>query len=288
MPELPEVETIVRSLRNPSQWSLVEGQSFHDRPGVIHRQVKKVDLLWAKTLETPTPEEFQRRMVGQIIKDVARRGKFIVLTLTQDTLLLHLRMSGDLRVEEQTAVLQKHDRLVVNFVDGTRLVFNDMRKFGRAWLVADPQEVLGDLGPEPLDPRLSGTDLYPGWHKSGRAIKTLLLDQTLLAGVGNIYSDEGLFLAKIHPLTPGNVLTEGDCERLLTGIRKVLGEGIRRNGASIDWVYRGGDFQNHFKVYQRTGEACEVCGSTIERLVIGQRSSHYCPNCQKLVKSESK
>jgi formamidopyrimidine-DNA glycosylase len=171
--------------------------------------------------------------------------------------------------------------LWLNFNDGARLVFNDTRKFGRAWLVDDEKEVLGDLGPEPLDPTLSGADLHKSWVKSGRAIKTLLLDQALLAGVGNIYSDEALFLAGIHPLTPGNQLTVEKSEKLLSTIREVLMEGIKRNGASIDWVYRGGDFQNYFAVYQRTGEACKVCGTTIERLVIGQRSSHFCPVCQR-------
>jgi len=285
MPELPEVETIVRSLRNPSDWPLADEQSFHERAGVIGRQVRAVDLLWAKTLATPTPAEFRRQMAGQVVKDVTRRGKFIVFTLTEATLLLHLRMSGDVRVEEQSKPLQTHDRLTITFIDGVRLVFNDTRKFGRAWLVADPQEVLGNLGPEPLDPALTGADLYQRWHSSARAIKTLLLDQSLLAGVGNIYSDEGLFLAKIHPLTPGKELTVVDCDRLLQGIRSVLQDGIRRNGASIDWVYRGGDFQNHFKVYQRTGEACDVCGNPIEGLVIGQRSSHFCPVCQPRTKS---
>lgn len=280
MPELPEVETIVRSLRNPADRLFAAEQSLRERPGVIGRRIESTVLLWPRTLTVPSPEEFAERLQGQIIRDVRRRGKFVVIELERGHLLIHLRMSGDLRVEEQSANQLPHDRLLLNFSDGSRLAFNDTRKFGRAWLVNDLDEVTGDLGPEPLDEQLSGAEMYSRWHKSSRAIKTLLLDQSLLAGVGNIYSDEALFLAGIHPLRPGSSLSLEECDALLAGIREVLSEGIRRNGASIDWVYRGGDFQNTFKVYQRTGEACAVCGTPIERLVIGQRSSHFCPVCQ--------
>jgi formamidopyrimidine-DNA glycosylase len=280
MPELPEVETIVRSLQNPKEWHFAEGQTLRERPGVAGRQVRDAVLTWERTLATPDVQEFSRRIAGKTIRSVGRRGKFVILMLDDDSLLFHLRMSGDLRVEEQSSVQLPHDRLWLNFKDGTKLVFNDTRKFGRAWLVKDQQQILGDLGPEPFDPALSGEDLYKSWVRSSRAIKTLLLDQALLAGVGNIYSDEALFRAGINPLTPGSELTHEKSQKLLEAIREVLKEGIERNGASIDWVYRGGDFQNHFRVYQRTGEACTVCGTPIERLVIGQRSSHFCPVCQ--------
>ena len=283
MPELPEVETIVRSLQNPKDRLLVAGQSMRERPGVVGRQISKASINWERTLAVPTPAEFTQRIIGQTIRNVSRRGKFIILTLDEGALLFHLRMSGDLRLEDQSAPLQIHDRLVLDFRDGLRLAFNDTRKFGRAWLVDDAQTVLAGLGPEPLDPALTGLALYRCWHESSRAIKTLLLDQSILAGVGNIYSDEALFLARIHPLTPGKAFTVEESERLLNAIRIVLEKGIENNGASIDWVYRGGDFQNHFKVYQRTGEACENCGNPIQRLVIGQRSSHFCPVCQRKI-----
>jgi formamidopyrimidine-DNA glycosylase len=284
MPELPEVETIVRSLRNPADWTLKDSQPMNARPGVVGRGIGSVQLLWPRTLATPDVQRFTQRLIGQTIQQVGRRGKFIVISFEQDTLLIHLRMSGDLRVENQTADLLPHDRLKIDFIDGVRLVFNDTRKFGRVWLVEDPQIVLNKLGPEPLDPTFLGVDLYERLHKSARSVKTLLLDQSLIAGIGNIYSDEALHRARIHPSTPGKALTLEQSEHLLTGIREVLEEGIRRNGASIDWVYRGGDFQNHFRVYQRTGQACLVCGTPIERRVIGQRSSHFCPVCQPEIK----
>jgi formamidopyrimidine-DNA glycosylase len=115
-----------------------------------------------------------------------------------------------------------------------------------------------------------------------RQIKPLLLDQSFLAGLGNIYADESLNLARIHPLQRADRLTKAEARRLLASIRSVLAEGIRRNGASIDWVYRGGDFQNHFRVYQRTGQPCPRCGTPVERIVVGQRGTHFCPHCQTL------
>lgn len=162
------------------------------------------------------------------------------------------------------------------------MAFNDARKFGRAWLVTDPNTILKDLGPEPLDPGLTPAIFYERLKSHQRQLKPLLLDQTFLAGLGNIYTDEALHLAKLHPLTIAQSLTLQQAKRLLDGIRLVLNEGIRRNGASIDWVYRGGDFQNYFRVYQRTGEPCPVCGSPIQRIMLGQRGTHFCPKCQSL------
>jgi formamidopyrimidine-DNA glycosylase len=206
--------------------------------------------------------------------------------LDRDTLLIHLRMSGGLRVEStqdedgNPRPLQPHDRLVLDFQENLRLVLNDPRKFGRVWLVKDPAEVLNSLGPEPLDPAYTAEDLRNALKNRQRSIKPLLLDQTFIAGLGNIYTDEALHLAKIHPLTPAARLTEMEVEHLWLAIRSVLMEGIRRNGASIDWVYRGGDFQNHFRVYGRSGQPCPVCGTPIERIVVGQRGTHFCPVCQ--------
>lgn len=178
--------------------------------------------------------------------------------------------------------LQKHDRLVVDFEDGQRIAFNDARKFGRVWFLSEESEELGKLGVEPFDPDLSVETFHEMLHKSHRRLKPLLLDQTFIAGLGNIYTDEALHLAKLHPLTPSSHVSFDQAKSLLKAIRKVLKEGIRRNGASIDWVYRGGDFQNHFRVYQRTGEECVECGTIIQRIVVGQRGTHYCPTCQKL------
>lgn len=280
MPELPEVETIARSLRNHADLPWHEQVGMNTRPGIVGRTIASVQVLWERSIATPTPQEFQTRLVGQAVHSVERRGKFIVIALDTAELLFHLRMSGDLRVEPKTQPRLPHDRLEIDFSDGMKLVFNDTRKFGRVWLVTERDEVIHALGPEPFDPALTGQVLYQRIHGSRRAIKSVLLDQSVIAGVGNIYSDEALFLAGIHPTRPACDVTQAQAEALLAGIRAVMEEGIRRNGASIDWVYRGGDFQNYFKVYQRTGEPCQKCGTPIERRVIGQRSSHFCPHCQ--------
>ena len=276
MPELPEVETIVRALKAGGR----EG------PPAVGRVLAGGQVLWERTLVTPLASQFSQRLRGQTLAEASRRGKFIQLSLTQDTLLIHLRMSGDLRVEPVTTdegtprPLATHDRLLLLFDDDIRLALNDPRKFGRVWLVTDPNEILSALGPEPLDSAFTAADLAVRLKGRQRAIKPLLLDHTIVAGLGNIYTDEALHLAKIHPLTPAAALTVLEIEHLWLSIRSVLQEGIRRNGASIDWVYRGGDFQNHFRAYGRKGQPCPVCGTLIERIIVGQRGTHFCPVCQ--------
>ncbi len=274
MPELPEVETIARYLRDG-----------RDGPSLLGRTIRAADVLWERSVAEPRAEEFCLRIAGQAVGEVGRRGKFMVVTLERDTLLIHLRMSGDLRIEPETNSGElrppaPHDRLVLHLDEGWRLAFNDPRKFGRAWLVSDPQSVLGGLGPEPLDPAFRAEDLYARLHAHHRQIKPLLLDQSFLAGLGNIYTDESLHLARIHPNYIASRLSPDDAQRLWQAVRTVLEEGIRRNGSSIDWVYRGGDFQNSFRVYQQTGKPCPVCGTIIQRRVVGQRGTHFCPTCQ--------
>ncbi len=267
MPELHEVETIVRGLRAANN--------------VIGKTIMNSQVLWQRSLAVPLPVVFHEQLKGQQILAVDRRGKFIIIRLTRQSLLIHLRMSGDIFVETgETTRNLKHDRVVLEFSDGSRLAFNDTRKFGRVWLVDDPQSVLGDLGPEPLEDSLTDELFFESLSHSKRQVKPLLLDQTFIAGLGNIYTDEALFSAGIHPCTPANLITLGKAADLLCAIRQVLHEGIKRNGASIDWVYRGGDFQNYFNVYQRGGEPCRRCGTPIERITLGQRGTHYCPHCQ--------
>lgn len=270
MPELPEVETIVRILR----------QGVPGQPAIVGRRILGVQLCWERTLAEPDFEAFKNRLLGQCIEDIHRRGKFLVFHLSSEWLLFHLRMSGDLQVKPAGIPPEKHDRLLLSLEGEIQLVFNDARKFGRVWLVSEPESVVGNLGPEPLDEHLSAGDLFTRLHRSHRQLKPLLLDQAFLAGLGNIYADEALNLARLHPLTHASDLTRGQVAQLLESIRAVLRDGIARNGASIDWVYRGGDFQNHFRVYQRTGEPCPECGTPIERILVAQRGTHFCPHCQ--------
>ncbi len=270
MPELPEVETISRNLR----------------PYLAGRTIVAAKILWARTLEAPDVDQFQARITGQTIRNTGRRGKFLILYLSEDVFLLHLRMSGDLRIEPESSPVAVHDRLILSLDNSTRLVFNDTRKFGRAWLVDDPVSVIGDLGPEPLDVDFTPVEFYARLHARHRQLKPLLLDQTFVAGLGNIYADESLHRARVHPLTPSQLVSPVQAEALWHAIRESLMEGIRMNGASIDWVYRGGDFQKQLRVYQRTGQPCPICGTLIERITVGQRGTHFCPTCQPLNTSE--
>lgn len=267
MPELPEIETFKRNLQS----------GFPALPGLV---VEAGEVLWPRTLAIPDINLFQSWLPGQIVTLVSRRGKFLVVHLTRHRLLFHLGMSGDLRLEALDAPGSKHDRLRVRFTNGLRLVFEDPRKFGRVWLVEDEQQVVGSLGLEPLDEAFTVDELCRKLRSAGRQLKPLLMDQGFLAGMGNIYTDEALHLAKLHPLRIANSLTQDEAARLWHAIRSVLSEGIRRNGASIDWVYRGGEFQNYFRVYHRTGQPCPECGTSIVRMVVGQRGTHICPKCQ--------
>jgi formamidopyrimidine-DNA glycosylase len=272
MPELPEVETIARVLR----------------PQLVGRTILEAEVRWPRTVATPSIRKFKELIKGQQVRGVSRRGKFLVLELSTLHLHFHLRMSGDLKVKEGRIKPEKHDRLILVLgpAAGRRraqssLVFNDTRKFGRVWLTEDAQEVTGRLGPEPFSSRFTPQWFYSALHKRHRQLKPLLLDQTFLAGLGNIYTDEALHKAKLHPLTLSDSVTPEQAGILHKAIRSILREGIRRNGASIDWVYRGGEFQNHFRVYDREGKACPVCGTAIQRLLVGQRGTHICPNCQR-------
>lgn len=264
MPELPEVETIVRTLR----------------PELLGRNVFSAQLLWLRTLATPSPDLFLAQIVGDSIVDIRRRAKYIHIQLSTCNLLVHLRMSGDLYIKDGASQPDKHDRLRLGLSDGRQLVFNDPRKFGRIWLVADSSEVLGGLGPEPFDPAFTAQALYDNLRHAHRQIKPLLLDQHFLAGLGNIYTDEALHLSGVHPTRLSDTMSVSEAEKLFHAIQTVLQAGINHNGASFDWVYRGGNFQNYFQVYNRAGQPCPVCGTPIQRMVVAQRGTHFCPICQ--------
>ena len=284
MPELPEVETIARALR----------------PQLAGRTILSADLRWARTLASPSPRIFKQQVKGQQILEVGRRAKFLILTLSDYSLLIHLRRSGDLYLGDAGSAAGKHDRLRLTLspplpeafsvpllpappsAQGSVLIFNDTRKFGRVWFTAHPEVVLNGLGPEPFSDEFTPDWLYVSLRKRRRQLKPLLLDQSFLAGLGNIYTDEALHRARLHPLRSSDSLSRRKVEALWEAIRAVLEEGIRQNGASIDWVYRGGDFQNSFRVYAREGQPCPVCGATIKRILVGQRGSHFCPRCQRM------
>lgn len=276
MPELPEVETIVRRLR--------EGTA--DSPPLPGQTIRSVDIFWDRIVQTPEPDIFQQALQGRKVLAVNRRGKYLHFPLSEGHLIGHLRMSGDMTVEPRVnkdgLPLPKtpFTQAQFNLDSPWRLVFISVRKFGRLWLVDDAQSVLGVLGPEPLGPDLDPDLLYQLLHRHHRQMKPLLLDQTFIAGLGNIYTDESLFKARIHPRRASDTLSREDAEKLYTAIREVLEMGIEKFGASLDWIYRGGEFQNHFSIHRRKGEPCPICGTAIEKTSVGQRGTYFCPHCQ--------
>lgn len=270
MPELPEVETFRRVLT----------QGFNGVPSLLDKVVETADILWEGVLVTPSVDDFAPRLTGQRVNDLGRRGKHLLIHFTRDTLILHPRMSGEMVVEPREEPLRKHYRLVIHFQDGFRFAFNNIRKFGRAWLVEDPDSILSHLGPEPLADSFTPQDLYHLLQNHHRQMKYLLLDQHIIAGLGNIYTDEALYAAKIHPQTKSDSLSFNQAQTLWQCIRSVLQEGIENQGTSIDWVYQGGDFQKYLNVYQKEGEPCRRCATPIKKTTIAQRGTRFCPTCQ--------
>ncbi|HLF02178.1 MAG TPA: bifunctional DNA-formamidopyrimidine glycosylase/DNA-(apurinic or apyrimidinic site) lyase [Anaerolineales bacterium] len=265
MPELPEVETIVRGLRAPC----------------VGRIIERATIKWKRHIAAPSAARFAERIRGQTIRAVNRRGKYLVFGLSAGTLLIHLKMSGDLSIVAADAPAEKHAHTIFHLDNETELRFSDPRKFGRVYLVRDVEEVTGQLGPEPLDESFTAAGLATILKSHRRQLKPLLLDQTVVAGIGNIYADESLHRARLHPQRQSDTVTPAEARALWRSIRRTLSTAIRNKGSSIDWMYRGGAQQNYFRVYGRAGEPCRVCGRVIRRILIGQRSTHFCPNCQR-------
>jgi formamidopyrimidine-DNA glycosylase len=270
VPELPEVETLVRHLR----------EGVGEAPPLPGRRIEAATVRWPRHIGHPDWRAFAGSVRGRTFRDVQRRGKYLVLPLDSGWLLIHLKMSGDLTVVPTASPEGRFEHTRLHLDGGWDLRFSDARKFGRVYLVDDPDTLLGPLGPEPLEKGFRAAGLARLLRKRSRALKPLLLDQTFIAGLGNIYADEALHAARLHPLRRSDRLNDDEIRRLWKGIRSALRRGLRHNGASLDWVYRGGDYQNHFRVYQRAGELCPVCGSRIRRIIVGQRGTHFCPTCQ--------
>jgi formamidopyrimidine-DNA glycosylase len=275
MPELPEVETVVRLIR----------------PRLSGRRIESCDVRWERTLGGLSTRSFAQAVVGSRVTRVWRRAKFIVADLERDgrssgSLVGHLRMTGRMHVEPKGFDPGPYVKVSLALDDGRTFHFVDVRKFGRLWYAADSDEQLGDLGIEPLDDQFTADWLFGALRSKRRLVKPLLLDQSFVAGLGNIYVDESLHRAGIHPLARSERLTRARAARLRDEIRATLSEAIEREGSSFDVFYRTpegnpGSYQDQFKVYGRDGEPCLTCGAVIERLVVGQRGTHVCRRCQK-------
>jgi len=274
MPELPEVETVRRGLAAQITGRTFTGLSF---------------LEWSRTIEAPTPEELTRRIAGRRVVEVGRRAKFLLVALDNDEVLtIHLRMTGQVTIAEHDAPRDRFERVALAFADGNELRFSDIRRFGRIALY-EPEALAArfrDLGPEPLGDDWARDDFVAALARRRTRLKPLLLDQRFLAGLGNIYVDESLFRAGLHPLSLAADVTPARAAPQHATIREVLGEAIASGGTTFsnyrDAFGNEGDYYERRRVYGRTDEPCPTCGTAITRIVVGGRGTHFCPNCQPL------
>lgn len=274
MPELPEVETVVRLIR----------------PRLVGRTITGAHVAWVRTLGGLSTARFTRAVTGARVSAVWRRAKFAVMDLERDGamagfLVGHLRMTGRFHVEPPSYDPGPYRRVSLALDDGRSFHFLDVRKFGRLWFTHALEPLLGALGPEPLSDRFTPEWLLAGLRARRRLLKPLLLDQTFLAGLGNIYVDEALHASGLHPLRPSHTVDPEHARRLHAAIRATLANAIEREGSSFDTFYRTpegqpGQYQDEFRVYGRDGQPCFTCGSVITRLVVGQRGTHVCRKCQ--------
>ena len=269
MPELPEVETIKNELV----------------PHVVGRRISGVTLLWDGMVTGPSAAEFCARLKGQRIGGLRRRGKYLIFSLSGGGLLIvHLKMSGSLLLGRDSSEPPQYTRAIIHLDNGLNIFFRDPRKFGRMRLAGDGDRVIGRLGPEPLEEGFGAGGLAERLSRRKAPIKAALIDQTVIAGIGNMYADEALFAAGIHPLRPACSLSKEELKRLHRAIKQVLLEAINDKGASVSSYFRPGgekgSAQFQFRVAHRRGQDCSVCGTPLERLVIRNRGSYFCPKCQ--------
>jgi len=270
MPELPEVETTCRGIAPRIQGETIEK--------VIIRQTK---LRW------PIPQNLNTKIKNQIINSVTRRGKYLLLTTDMGTVIIHLGMSGSLRVIASNLAAEKHDHVDIVFKNGTCLRLRDPRRFGAVLFTADDpmqHKLLNNLGPEPLEKDFNTNYLFNKSRKRSVTIKSFIMDSKIVVGVGNIYASESLFKAGIHPKKAAGQVTKGKYSLLVKAIKTVLKAAIKSGGTTLkDFTKSDGKpgyFKQKLSVYGRKGEPCPICGKAITHSVIGQRATYYCTHCQ--------
>lgn len=275
MPELPEVQTIVGDLQHS---------------GLVGKTIKNAHISWPKTIALPSVELFCRQIANKRILSIHRRAKFIAIVLEDFKLLIHLRMTGRLSLTSHDQPHSPYERVMIALKNGQELRFDDPRKFGRFYLVDSLDEFFKNHGPEPLEESLTWHELKEKLHSRSAQLKPLLLNQQFIAGLGNIYVDEALWLAKLHPLRKSNSLNDHEIKALLSSIRQALYEGLKSSGTTLGSgkanFYRvdgsKGKHVTKLHVFRRTGTPCKRCGNTILRIKVGMRSTHICPYCQRL------
>lgn len=272
MPELPEVETIRLTLLQK----------------LVGAKILSGEILHEKMVLGISAADFLNRVAGKTIAGLERRGKYLLLELSEGLVIgVHLRMTGRLSVEKAEHPIAKATYFRLLLDNGTEFRFNDQRKFGKVFLFeqGNPPESLLKIGPEPLSPEFTASILKKRFGRRSLAIKKALLNQEIIAGIGNIYADEALFVSGIHPARPVNTLTEGEIEALFQAIRQVLRESIENRGTTFrdyrDGEGHAGAYQNRLRVYGQKGKTCPKCGGLIVKMNFGGRGTHFCPLCQK-------
>lgn len=273
MPELPEVESVRQGLDQT----------------IIGKTIQAIEVRWPKIIQSKSIDEFKTKLVNQTIQQIKRRGKFLLIYLDKDVLISHLRMEGKYFLKSKEERVDKHTHVIFRFNDQMELRYNDVRKFGRMQLVPIGEEhqtkSILKLGPEPIEGQLFTNDMKQFLMNKTKAIKTILLDQTLVAGIGNIYADEILFDAGIHPTRPGKTLSTFEIEVLRQSIINIMQEAIKYGGSTIrtyhNMLGEDGTYQDYHKVYGKKNESCSRCKTMIEKIQLNGRGTHYCPHCQK-------
>ena len=272
MPELPEVETVRRGLEKL----------------ILGKKISNIEIHYPKMIKTDL-EQFQKEMPGQVIQTMGRRGKYLLFYLSDKVLISHLRMEGKYFYYPNQVPERKHAHVLIHFEDGGTLVYEDVRKFGTMELLApellDVYFLSKKLGPEPTDQDFDLENFIAALKKSKKPIKSHLLDQTLVSGLGNIYVDEVLWRAQVHPARPSQSLTRVEASAIHDQTISVLGQAVEKGGSTIRTYTNAfgedGTMQDFHQVYDKTGEACSRCGSIIEKIQLGGRGTHFCPKCQR-------
>ena len=272
MPELPEVETVRRGLEKL----------------ILGKKITTIDIRYPKMIKTDL-DQFQKELPGQVVKSMGRRGKYLLFYLTDKVLISHLRMEGKYFYYPDQVPERKHAHIFIHFEDGGTLVYEDVRKFGTMELLApellDAYFVSKKLGPEPTEQDFDLEIFRGALKKSKKPIKSHLLDQTLVAGLGNIYVDEVLWRAKVHPASLSQSLTRAEATAIHNQTISVLGQAVEKGGSTIRTYTNAfgedGTMQDFHQVYDKTGEACSRCGAIIEKIQLGGRGTHFCPKCQR-------
>lgn len=272
MPELPEVETVKQSLKSR----------------LLGKKIIRTRVLWDNIIAYPSKEEFVKETADKTINDIKRRGKFLMFDLEKYYLLSHLRMEGKYFFKDNSEPILKHEHVIFDLDDGTELRYMDTRKFGKMYLIKkeDINNIgpLKDLGLEPWDENLNNDYLIKIYKNKKLPIKSVLLDQSIIVGIGNIYADEILFLAKINPVKPANEISKKEADLIIKYTREVLEKAIKKGGttirtySSVDGVH--GLFQSELLVHGKDKGTCPNCGSPIYKIKVGGRGTYYCEKCQ--------